>query len=80
MVMTIPTNVKMTEQAPCSDRELKAIDIPRRLLPVQRTNASTKTTPMISRPIGPQITPAMSTIAVMFVSQLFSGVHISSLL
>jgi hypothetical protein len=62
IVRTVPTNVKATEQAPWSERALNPMEMARILLLVQKMKAMTKITPTNSRPIGPQTTPAMSTI------------------
>jgi hypothetical protein len=71
-VRTVPTNVKATEQAPWFERALNAMDIARRELPVQNMKAIMKSMPTSSRPIGPQMTPAMSTIAVMLLVKIRS--------
>ena len=62
IVRIVPTNVKATEQAPWFERALRPMDIARILLLVTKINAITNMTPTNSRPIGPQRTPAMSTI------------------
>lgn len=62
-VRMVPTNVNATEQAPWSERALNAIDMARIEDEVQKMKAIMNMTPTNSRPMGPQRTPAMSTIA-----------------
>lgn len=49
----VPTKVNATEQAPCSESALNAMEMARILLPVQNMKAIMNMTPTNSRPMGP---------------------------